>query len=79
MKLVIFDCDGTLVDSQQAIFGTMQHSFGVLGLPAPERVQVLGVIGLSLPEAFAILAPTESRPCRLRWSRRIARHFRRHA
>ena len=60
MKLVIFDCDGTLVDSQQAIFSTMQHAFGALGLPAPERVQVLGVIGLSLPEAFAILALTES-------------------
>jgi phosphoglycolate phosphatase len=60
MKLVIFDCDGTLVDSQQAIFGTMQHAFGALGLPTPGRMQVLGVIGLSLPEAFAILAPTES-------------------
>jgi phosphoglycolate phosphatase len=60
MKLVIFDCDGTLVDSQQAIFGTMQHAFGALGLPTPGRIQVLGVIGLSLPEAFAILAPAET-------------------
>jgi phosphoglycolate phosphatase len=60
MKLVIFDCDGTLVDSQQAIFGTMQHAFGALGLPTPGRMQVLGVIGLSLPEAFAILAPAET-------------------
>ena len=31
MKLVIFDCDGTLVDSQDAIFATMQHAFGALG------------------------------------------------
>ena len=61
MKLVIFDCDGTLVDSQAAIFATMQLAFGRLDLPTPARMQVLGVIGLSLPEAFAILAPTESR------------------
>jgi len=60
MKLVIFDCDGTLVDSQAAIFATMQHAFGRLDLPAPPRIEVLGVIGLSLPEAFAILAPQES-------------------
>ena len=60
MKLVIFDCDGTLVDSQAAIFATMQLAFGRLDLPAPTRMHVLGVIGLSLPEAFAILAPAES-------------------
>ena len=57
MKLIIFDCDGTLVDSQNAIFGAMQHAFGGLGLEAPTRPQVLGVVGLSLPEAFKGLAP----------------------
>jgi phosphoglycolate phosphatase len=60
MKLVIFDCDGTLVDSQNAIFAAMQNAFGALGLPAPGRPEVLGVVGLSLPEAFAVLAPTTS-------------------
>ena len=57
MKLIIFDCDGTLVDSQNAIFGAMQHAFGGLGLAVPTRPQVLGVVGLSLPEAFRALAP----------------------
>ena len=57
MKLIIFDCDGTLVDSQNAIFGAMQHAFGGLGLEAPTRPQVLGFVGLSLPEAFKGLAP----------------------
>ena len=57
MKLIICDCDGTLVDSQNAIFGAMQHAFGGHGLPVPTRPQVLGVVGLSLPEAFAGLAP----------------------
>ena len=57
MRLIIFDCDGTLVDSQNAIFGAMTHAFGGLGLLAPTRPEVLGVVGLSLPEAFRVLAP----------------------
>ncbi|KAB2917846.1 MAG: HAD-IA family hydrolase [Hyphomicrobiaceae bacterium] len=60
MKLVIFDCDGTLVDSQNAILSAMEHAFTALGLAVPERGKVLGVIGLSLPEAFAVLAPRQS-------------------
>ena len=60
MKLVIFDCDGTLVDSQNAIHAAMERAFGALGLQAPGRAEVRGVIGLSLPEAFAVLAPAES-------------------
>ena len=57
MKLVIFDCDGTLVDSQEAICCAMEHAFAGLGLAAPTRAQVRRVIGLSLPEAFQVLAP----------------------
>ncbi len=60
MKLVIFDCDGTLVDSQNAICAAMIHAFAGLGLTPPSRLQVLGVVGLSLPEAFQVLAPGES-------------------
>jgi phosphoglycolate phosphatase len=61
MKLVIFDCDGTLVDSQNAICAAMEHAFSALHLPAPGRAEVLGVVGLSLPEAFAVLAPEQPR------------------
>ncbi len=57
MKLVIFDCDGTLVDSQDAICGAMVHAFTGLGFDAPARGDVLSVVGLSLPEAFRVLAP----------------------
>ncbi len=56
MKLVIFDCDGTLVDSQNAICAAMQHAFSTLGLQTPSRAEILGVIGLSLPQSFAVLA-----------------------
>jgi phosphoglycolate phosphatase len=57
MKLIIFDCDGTLVDSQHAICAAMEHAFAQMALPAPSRADILGVVGLSLPQAFAVLAP----------------------
>ena len=57
MKLVIFDCDGTLVDSQHAIVAAMEHAYATVGLPCPTRQQVLGIVGLSLPECFRVLSP----------------------
>lgn len=54
--LVIFDCDGTLVDSAHAITAAMQHAFRTHGLAPPERPAILEVVGLSLPEAFAAVA-----------------------
>ena len=56
MKLVIFDCDGTLVDSQHAICAAMEHAFATLELRPPSRRDMLGVVGLSLPQVFAVLA-----------------------
>lgn len=57
MKLVIFDCDGTIVDSQSGIVLSMNHAFSSLGFVVPTRAETLSVVGLSLPEAFAVLAP----------------------
>lgn len=59
MKLVIFDCDGTLVDSQNGIVAAMDYAFGALKLVPPPRAKTLTVVGLSLPEAFEILAPQQ--------------------
>jgi phosphoglycolate phosphatase len=60
MNLIIFDCDGTIVDSQNAIVLAMNHAFESLGLKAPTRAQTLSIVGLSLPEVFAVLATKES-------------------
>src|SRR5690606_32898562 len=57
MKLVIFDCDGTLVDSQNIIAESMSAAFAAEGLAWPGRDATLAIIGLSLGEAFARLAP----------------------
>ncbi len=56
-KLVLFDCDGTLVDSQHMIVATMLESFTKLGCVPPDREGVLSIIGLSLPEAIGRLDP----------------------
>ncbi len=55
MRLVIFDVDGTLVDSQHHIVEAQKRAFAALGLPAPSRRASLSVVGLSLVEAFTAL------------------------
>jgi phosphoglycolate phosphatase len=55
LRLVIFDVDGTLVDSQHHIVAAQRRAFAVFGLTPPTREQALSVVGLSLPEAFATL------------------------
>ena len=57
LRLAIFDVDGTLVDSQNDILGAMRSSFDSVGLKAPERDQILGIVGLSLPVAMHRLLP----------------------
>lgn len=56
LRLVVFDCDGTLVDSQNGIVASMTAAFESLGLPVPERGRILSIVGLSLHEAMARLA-----------------------
>ena len=57
-KLVIFDCDGTIVDSQHVIIKAMKTAFEKFELEIPSNHQVRGIIGLSLEEAVAALVPT---------------------
>jgi phosphoglycolate phosphatase len=59
MQLIIFDCDGTLVDSQHKICAAMTHAFSAMQLPVPPREAILGIVGLSLPQVFAVLAARE--------------------
>ncbi len=56
-RLAIFDCDGTLVDSQANICVAMEECFAASGLPAPDRAAVRRIVGLSLPQAMQVLAP----------------------
>lgn len=56
-RLALFDCDGTLIDSQHDIVAAMSHAFEAVRLECPSRAQILAVVGLSLPQAMARLVP----------------------
>ncbi|MBY5987423.1 HAD-IA family hydrolase [Roseovarius atlanticus] len=57
LRLVIFDVDGTLVDSQADIVAAMSHAFARAGREAPTREAILSIVGLSLDRAMTVLAP----------------------
>lgn len=57
IKLAVFDCDGTLVDSQANICRAMEEAFAIAALPAPPRPAIRRIVGLSLVEAIAVLLP----------------------
>lgn len=57
IRLAVFDCDGTLVDSQANICRAMELAFASASLPPPTRPAVRSIVGLSLVEAVARLVP----------------------
>ncbi len=56
-RLAIFDCDGTLVDSQSNICLAMEHCFAGAGFEPPPRERTRRVVGLSLFEAMQAMLP----------------------
>lgn len=56
MDLIIFDLDGTLIDSEAIILGAQIEAFARCGLPHPGRAAGLGVVGLTLDIALMQLA-----------------------
>ncbi|MBF9028826.1 HAD-IA family hydrolase [Rhodobacterales bacterium HKCCE3408] len=59
-RLVIFDVDGTLIDSQAHIAAAMETAFSAHGMPTPPREDILAVVGLALPMGMRLLAPDAS-------------------
>ena len=57
LTLVVFDCDGTLVDSLQMIKQTMEAAYQREGQAMAEGVDVGRYIGLTLETAIANLSP----------------------
>lgn len=56
-RLAVFDCDGTILDSQAVIVRAMRTCFADAGLTPPEDAAVRRIVGLSLPQAMAVLLP----------------------
>lgn len=55
--LLVFDWDGTLMDSAAHIVHCAQQAFAALSLPVPDDEAVRDIIGLGLREALQTLAP----------------------
>lgn len=55
LRLVLFDVDGTLVDSQHMIVAAVTRAFEAEGITPPEREAILSIVGLSLLEAMQTL------------------------
>ncbi len=57
-KVVVFDWDGTLIDSTSAIVAAIQGAAADLGLEVPTREQASHVIGLGLRDAIRTAVPS---------------------
>jgi len=56
-RLAVFDCDGTLVDSAATICRAMEMAFAEVRLEWPGAAATRAVVGLSLPQAMAVILP----------------------
>jgi phosphoglycolate phosphatase len=60
--LVIFDVDGTLVDSQAVLYAAHRATFAAHGLPLPPKKVLLSLVGLSLLPTFERLVGADRAP-----------------
>lgn len=56
-RFIVFDVDGTLIDSQHTVVHCMTEAFTVQGLPAPSAAAIRATIGLKLDIALTSLLP----------------------
>jgi phosphoglycolate phosphatase len=59
MRLIMFDMDGTLIDTQALIAENAAAAFRSIGLPPPTPAEVRSIIGLSLPVAMGRLLKSD--------------------
>jgi len=74
-RLAVFDCDGTLVDSQANICRAMTNAFAVESRPPPPYGAIRRVVGLSLTEAIHALLPDETHEVHVRLGETYKRAF----
>lgn len=74
-KLVIFDWDGTLMDSEARIVASVQEAARFCGLEVLPREQSKQIIGLSLDKAISTLYPEAEPGLVVEMSRAYTQHF----
>ena len=60
MRLVIFDLDGTLIDSEALIVRTVGDAFRAVNEPVPSDAAIRSISGITARDAMAMLAPSAS-------------------
>ncbi|MBK1701889.1 HAD-IA family hydrolase [Thiococcus pfennigii] len=74
-ELIVFDWDGTLMDSEARIVACIQSAFTDLGEPSPAPEAARDIIGLGLDEAMAMLCPDATLARRRALMDRYRAHF----
>ncbi len=74
-RLVLFDCDGTILDSVGIIHDSMVRTFGDFGYVPPEQSETRSIIGLTLDLAIARLRAVEVDDEINRMTARYKEHF----
>jgi len=74
-ELVVFDWDGTLMDSTHVIAASLRAACADVGIAVPSEADARYVIGLGLEDTFNRVAPTLDADGRRRLSERYRHHF----
>jgi phosphoglycolate phosphatase len=74
-QLLVFDWDGTLMDSAGAIVASIRGACADLGLPVPTEEQARFIIGLGLNDAMAHILPALDQALYPRVAERYRHHF----
>jgi len=73
--LIVFDWDGTLMDSAAKIVSCFRKAFAEVGLGDPGEEAIRQIIGLGMPEAVAALLPEADTKTRAAVMERYREHF----
>lgn len=74
-KVIVFDWDGTLVNSTRTIVIAMQLAAADIGLPVPSSDQAAHVIGLGLHDALRLAVPELTGELLPRYVERYRHHY----
>jgi phosphoglycolate phosphatase len=74
-ELIIFDWDGTLMDSVARIVRCFSAALDDVGVPCASAEAIRHIIGLGLDEAVSVLLPTADNATRRQVIDRYRRHF----
>lgn len=74
-RLIVFDWDGTLMDSANKIVASAQAAIRELSMPQRQDEAIREIIGLGLPEAVERLYPGKDHAFQHRFIERYRHHF----